>query len=210
MKITVETLRKGRRTHALRVDITQNGKPIMTAQVWASVEAAEGMVHDVTQATGLPVPEDLPTYETLYPEDPAHPFIARFDQRSIDPVLRGDLKVREPEINGFYRLRSGAMGKDAFVDAARLFLLIDTWSWLATYPAHPTTGPSPWIAPNLDFYYRFHRSSVGETWLHMKNRADLAEDGLIAVDGEIRDVSGRLLARGASQLICSKRPEQFA
>jgi len=88
-------------------------------------------------------------------------------------------------------------------------LLIDTFAWLATYGAHPAEGPSPWIAPNLDMYYRFHRPTMDHDWLYLKTRADLAEGGLIAAGGEVRDLEGRLLVSGATQLLCSRRPGQF-
>lgn len=115
--------------------------------------------------------------------------------------------ANEPEISGFFRLSPTARHDDAFVDAARIFVLVDTYAWLATYPAHPSASGSLWIAPNLDFYYRFHRSSTAEDWLYLKTRADLAEDGFIAAEGEVRDRHGRLIARGVSQLMCYPRPK---
>ena len=53
----------------------------------------------------------------------------------------------KPELRGFYRFRPRAHDEDPFVDAARAVILIDTFTWPATYGAHPSPGPSPWIAP---------------------------------------------------------------
>jgi acyl-CoA thioesterase len=58
-------------------------------------------------------------------------------------------------------------------------------------------------------YYRFHRPTMDHEWLYLKTRADRAEDSLIAAGGEVRDLDDRLLVSGATQLLCSRRPEQF-
>lgn len=207
-EIRVESLRAGKRTEALRADLLQDSKLIMTAQVWAGEETAPGMVHDFAGAPVLPDPETLHAYRDVYPDEKVHPFLERLGYRPINPLPHvSDAPVSEPEISGFCRLSPRVRHENPFVDAARIFLLVDTYAWLATYPAHPATGPSPWIAPNLDFYYRFHRTSTAEDWLHLRTRADLAEDGLIAAEGEVRARDGRLLARGVSQMMCYPRPQ---
>lgn len=208
VQIKVQSLRAGKRTEALRVDMEQEGRLIMTAQVWVSAQTAPGMAHDYSGVPNLPDPDELLPYREVYPDEPAVPFFERLGHRPIDPLPHSnDAPVSEPEIAGFFRLSPTSRHEDAFVDAARIFVLIDTHAWLATYPAHPTAEGSPWIAPNLDFYYRFHRTSTAEDWLYMKTRADLAEDGFIAAEGEIRDRAGHLIARGVSQLMCYPRPE---
>ncbi len=206
VELKATSLQKGRRTEALRIDMMQGERLIMTAQVWAGLDGADGMTHDDTGISDLPDPESLPDYKAIFPARPMPPFFDRFDHRPINPVLQGDKTVYRAELSGFYRFVPPEPATDAFVDAGRIMLLIDTYAWLATYPAHPSDGPSPWIAPNLDFYYRFHRPTLGEDWLHMTNEADLAEGGLISASGAIRNRHGDLLARGASQLICLPRP----
>ena len=110
---------------------------------------------------------------------------------------------------GAYRFQPRAVADDPFVDAARAVILLDTFTWPATYRAHPSLEPSPWIAPNLDLYVRFHRETVGHEWLYCVGRADLAEDGLIAAHGAVWGLDRKLLATGSTQLFCSRRPEQF-
>lgn len=208
VQIKVQSLKQGKRTEALRVDMFQHDRLIMTAQVWTGVESSPGMEHDYTSVSALPDPDTLERYEDIYPDEPPHPFLQRLGHRPINPLPHtGDTPASEPELFGFYRLSPTARHSDPFVDAARIFVLIDTNAWLATYPAHPTATGSPWIAPNLDFYYRFHRSSTSDDWLHLKTRADLAADGLIAAEGEIRNRKGQLIARGVSQMICYARPD---
>ena len=207
--IRVASLRKGKRSEALRVDLEQSDQCLLTALVWISDDGSEAMEHDHAKMAGIPNPDALPSYQEVYPGRPQHPFTRRFEHKPIDPVPDGDMTAREPELTSLFRFTPRAISPDPFVDACRAMVLLDTFAWLATYPAQPTEGASPWIAPNLDFYYRFHRPTVDADWLYMKTRADLAHNSLIAVGGEIRDLSGDLLVSGASQLLCRPRPEKF-
>jgi acyl-CoA thioesterase len=209
VEIRVESLRRGKRSECLRADLIQDGRTVFTATGWAAHEGQEGMVHDYVPEIDVPQPDSLRSFEEMHPSRSPHPFIARMAQHPIDPVPESELTPRDPELESLFRFRPRATAEDPFVDAARAMLLIDTFSWLATYPAHPADGPSPWIAPNLDFYYRFHRPTMAHEWLYLKVRADLAENSLISAGGEVRDLDGRLLVSGATQLLCSRRPEQF-
>ena len=204
--IQVETLKKGRRSELLRVDLKQDGKLIFTAQVWALPNELPGIEHDITQLPSLPNPETLPTWEELFPHDPQPDFFTRIDQRPIKRMPMPGDTARDPELTGFYRFKETACVSDPFVDAARAIVLLDTFGWLAQYPAHPEDDPSPWIAPNIDYYYRFFRPTSHADWLHMTVSADLAEGGLMGTNGAIHDASGKLLVTGQSQLMCLPRP----
>jgi acyl-CoA thioesterase len=207
VELAVESLRAGKRTEALRVTMTQGERTILTAQVWAMSEG-EGMRHDHVPAPELPHPDSLKTLEELRGQ-PSHPYFANFEQRPIGWVPEDDLTPGEPELRGFYRFRPRAVADDPFVDAARAVILLDTFTWPATYRAHPSPGPSPWIAPNLDLYVRFHRETTGHEWLYNVGRADLAEGGLVAAHGAVWSADRKLLATGSTQLFCSPRPVQF-
>ena len=209
--VHVTSLRIGKRSEALRVDLTQNDRLILTANVWTSGAdvAQEAMEHDYCNEMVVPTPSTLKSYAELYPDRPVHPFMSRMEQYPINPIADGDLMAREPEKESLFRWKGGLTAEQAFIDGGRAMMLMDTHAWLATYAAHPTNGPSPWIAPNLDYYYQFHRPTQGHEWLYMKNRADLACDSMISTQGEIRDLQGRMLVRGYAQLMCSRRPEQF-
>ncbi len=212
VELEVTSLRAGKRSEALRVDVTQTGKLILTANVWATGTGGgdDMMMHDYSGTPVIPAPDELKSYAELYPDRPAHPFMSKMEQRPIDPAVEGDLTPREPEINSLFRWgEEGLTADDPFVDAGRIMMFMDTHAWLATYAAHPSNGPSPWIAPNLDFYYQFHRPTGEHEWVHQKNRADLACDSLIATQSEVHDLAGHLLVRGWAQLMCSRRPEQF-
>ncbi len=208
VELQVESLRRGKRTEALRVTMTQDEKLILTAQIWTMNEH-EGMLHDFVPAPELPSPDTLKRIEELRPDDPPHPFFLNFEQRPIGWVPGDDMTPGEPELQGFYRFRPRAAADDPFVDAARALILIDTFTWTATYGAYPSKGPSPWIAPSLDLCVRFHRATAEHEWLYCVTRADLAEAGLIAAQGAVWSADRKLLASGSTQLICYPRPEQF-
>lgn len=204
-EVRTETVKAGKRSELLKVELVQEGKTLLICHVWTVPDELPGLVHDDTQEE-LPAPESIATFEEQYPDEPSHPFFSHFEQRPIRGQPRPGDVPRDPELTGFYRFAPRAVAGDAFTDAGRAIILMDAFGWLAQYPAHPTDGPSPWIAPNIDYHYRFHRPTGHADWLHMRVRAPVAESGLMATDGEIRDVGGRLLVTGSSQLMCLPRP----
>lgn len=206
--LQVESLRTGKRTEALRVTMTQGDRIILTAQVWAMNES-KGMEHDFVSVPDLPDPDSLTDMREPVSGRNLHPFMENFEQRPIDWAPEGARTPKEPELEGFFRFTPRATADDPFLDAARALILIDTFTWTSTYPAYPSKDPSPWIAPNLDLYVRFHREMSEHPWLYCKSRADLAEAGLIAAQGQIFGDDGKLLASGHCQLLCRSRPEQF-
>ena len=160
----------------------------------------------------VPVPEmppwrDLPSMEERKDAD-GHAYFRNFERRPVHWDGRQEHVPGEPEMQGWYRFRPRARDADPFVDGARALVLIDTFTWPATYGIH-RDDPSPWIAPNLDLYVRFHRDTTSHEWLFERGRADLAEGGLIAATGEVWSPNRQLLASGASQLYCRPRPEAF-
>jgi acyl-CoA thioesterase II len=206
--LRVETLREGRRTEALRVVMTQEGRPVLDASVWTAAES-EGLEHDNTLPPDVPPPAEVPDIREREPERKPLGFFQNFDRRPIDWTPPEARTPREPVMRGWYRFRPTERAADRFADATRPLMLIDFFSWPATWPAHPSDGPSPWIAPNLDLHVRFHYDARPHDWLLCESRADLAAEGLIGTTGSVWSPDGRLLAFGSSQLFCRPRPERF-
>lgn len=204
-EIRVETIKAGKRSELLRAELRQDGQTLLLCHVWAVAGTLPGLVHDVTRQV-LPSPGSIKSLHEQNPDAPEHPFFKHFEQRPILGEPRPGDAPRDPELTGFYRFSEQEASPDAFVDAGRTLILMDTFGWLAQYPAHPAKGPSPWIAPNIDYHYRFHRPTSHAEWLHMRVRAPVAENGLMATEGEIRDADGFLLVSGSSQLMCLPRP----
>jgi len=210
--LVVEQVRVGKRSELREVTMRQEGKTILRASLWFTAPEAKGMEHDFT-VQDLPDRTTLPTYEDFYPDRQRHPIGRRFEQRLHNAMPDGDLTPREPEMTAWFRFHDEGgetmMVDDPCMDYIRAMVLLDTFSWLATYPAHPAPGPSPWIAPNLDIYFRFHRTTHDSPWLYMKNRADLAHDSLITTDSHLYNERGELCVSSGAQHLCSRRPEQF-
>ncbi len=212
VQIAVKSIRAGKRSQAFAVEMHQQDRTILTTQIWVSDgdKTGEMMQHDYCATVGIPARSNLKTYLEIYPKRKLHPFMARMEQCPINPIPDGDLTPQEPETQSLFRWVGGLTSNDPFIDAGRMMMFMDTHAWLATYAAHPTNGPSPYIAPNLDYYYQFHRPTGEYDWVFMKNRADLAHDSLISTQGEIRSLAGDMLVRGYAQLLCSRRPQQFS
>lgn len=208
VELEVETRRAGRRTESLRVAMTQQGAPILDATLWA-VGVNEGLEHDYTRAPDVPPPTELADVRELMPDRPQLGLFQNFERRPTEFVPETDREPREPATSAWYRFIPRATATERFADAARSVILIDAFSWPATWAAHPSDGPSPWIAPNLDLHVRFHRDARAHEWLLCETRADLAADGLIGTNGAVWSPSGELIAAGSSQLFCRPRPERF-
>lgn len=207
VELRVERRRSGRRSEALQVEMTQDGKRILDAGVWA-VDATQGLEHDYTQAPDVPEVEKLKDIAELV-DRPLPGMYANFDRRPTDWQDASDRVPREPMMREWCRFRPTPSAEDRFVDAARSVILIDAFSWPSTWPAHPSDGPSPWIAPNIDLHVRFHHDAREDEWILLESRAELAAEGLIGTTGSVWSRDGRLIAAGSSQLFCRPRPERF-
>ncbi|WP_341197728.1 thioesterase family protein [Hyphomonas chukchiensis] len=205
-ELRAEILKSGRRSELVRMELVQESNVLLMCHVWAVQDETPGLVHDASRLQNMPTPQSLKSYEELHPDRPAPLFLQRFEERPIKGMPEAGDGARDPELTGLYKFRPRARAENTFVDAARAMILLDTYGWMAQYPAHPEDDPSPWIAPNMDYHYRFHRPTTEAEWLHMRIRAGIAEGGLMSTDGEIHDLEGRLLVSGTSQLMCLPRP----
>jgi acyl-CoA thioesterase len=169
----------------------------------------EGLEHDYTSPPDPGPPEAHPEIRKLQPEQPQRGLFQNLERRPVGWKPGDELEPREPVMRAWYRFIPEPHAEDPFVDAARSVILIDSFSWPATWPAHPSKGPSPWIAPNLDLYVRFHHDARQDEWLLGESRADLAADGRIGTEGTVWSPEGQLVAAGSSQLFCRPRPKRF-
>lgn len=208
--LRVETLRRGRKTQALRVSMHQGERRILEALVW-TVAPNQGLVHDFTVPPTVPPPEDLPSMEELQARRgrKGHGFWRNYDWRPIDGLTTGKSEPGEPKIRGWFRFRPRTRFEDPFADAGRSLVLIDTHTWACVWAAYPSDRANPFIAPNLDLHVRFHRGAGDGEWLLCEGRADLAEEGLIGAEMRVWSREGKLMASGSSHLYCRSRPERY-
>ena len=196
VELSVEVLKRGRRSEALAVAMTQRGKPILQALVRTAAEAA-GYRHQEPEAPAVAPPDA---------------------SASVDPAnynFWNNVTWRRPEgaegataaaiARDWLRFEPTACFDDPFVDAARPLILLDTFGWPAVYERY---RGADYTAPNLDICVNFHRSATGSEWLLVDHECPIAGDGLLGVNGRVWSEGGRLLATGIAQLCCIPLPSE--
>jgi acyl-CoA thioesterase-2 len=202
VQITVDPVRQGRSAWCLNVVLTQNAKRFLQAQVWTT-NRASGPVHADVKAPAVPPPSALKRFQDHMPDQAVHPFWAHFEGR---PVNFLPLYTPDPEgavSRTWQKLLDFDSAGDAFLDAARCLLLIDTMPWPTFHRS--LTAPPGYIAPSLDLAVWLHEPANGAEWLLVDAYADTGTGGLIHGGGRIWTEDGRLIATGGSQLLVVDR-----
>ncbi len=189
--IHVECLKEGRQSAAYSARMMQDGKLILQALVWTGTEGA-GLEH-VTTA--------LPS---------SHKPLAEAGERpAVGPMpFWNNLDLRKGVMEGghyghWYRFNPAFEIDDAYLDAARSLVLIDTMQWPAAWYAHEKPA---YVAPSLDLYVRFHNSAPRSDWLYSHATADIGAHGFLAGSAQVWAEDGSLLASGGSQSLCVPMP----
>ena len=203
--LRVETRKTGRSATSQRVEITQEGRPILDASVW-SVGEGEGLEHDETVAPPVPDPDELPSIEELLPEDATPPFAfwRNFDAKPIHFEIDWPPDGPRPaQWQEWLRFRPTAAFDDPWLDAARSVILVDLPSWPSAHRPHAWRQP-PFTAPTLDLSVAFHQPTAGQEWLLCDGAAPLSTGGLFGWTARVWSPGGRLHASGGGQ--CLYRP----
>lgn len=193
-------VKKGRNAWLLNVALVQKDRTFLQAQVWTT-NKADGPV--TAEAVMPPVagPDDLKTVaERLGPEAPRPAgFWVNLDTKPLvwipwdEPRPPGPAALRE-----WYRFMGYEAG-DAFLDACRATILIDTLIW-PTHHRGLAERPN-YIAPSLDLTVWFHQAAGPADWLLVDGVADVAGGGLIHGRSRIWTPDGRLVATGGSNML---------
>ncbi len=203
--LTVTPLREGRGASSFRVSITQAGRPILEALIWATA-ATEGLEHDEAVMPDVPGPSTLPDLVDLLPPDaePPFPFWRNLTPKPVTFQLEwppvGPLPA---EWLKWLRFDPTAWWEDPWIDAGRTVILVDLPSWPAAVRPHAWSEP-PWVAPTLDLNVAFHRPTAGHPWLLCQGVAPVSTGGLFGWTGRVWSEAGALLASGGGQ--CLYRP----
>jgi acyl-CoA thioesterase-2 len=202
VELEVTTLRQGKRSRALQVQMTQNGNPILTAQGWTIAAGSEGFEHDHARMPSVPKPDELRSYSDLADAyDDWYPVWRTIDGR---PAVWSE-EPGPPVWHTWMRLCKTPDLSDPFLEAARTLMWMDLMMWNAATPPH-LPWPVSYLAPNLDLAVLFHNSAPEEEWLLCDAHAPLAKDGLVGCNGRVWTPGGRLLASGTSHLFCRPNP----
>ncbi len=207
VQLEVRTLRQAKRAQCLAVSMTQDGEPILEAQVWAAAEQ-DAIEHQHAPMWRPGVAADVPTIleqfeaHDIDPGDgPPFPFWNNFESRPLDFFADWENRpVGEPIAGGWYAYAPTATFDDHVVDACRAVILADTFTWPAVNRAH--TGQLPWIAPSLDLWVSFHHDVRDQAWLQVQGEAPIAHKGTISCRSQVWSEDGRLAASGSGTLLC--------
>ena len=89
--LVVTSLRSGRTVTRERVEMSQQGRPVLDAMVW-SVGDVAGLEHEDMDPPDVPGPDELPNREEVWPDEDGGPrfsFWGNFDQRMIETPPSG-------------------------------------------------------------------------------------------------------------------------
>lgn len=199
--IEVTSLGGGKRAESLRVDLTQQGRLILTALVWVVDEGLDGFRHESTRAPDVPGPDKLKSFATLSGDEYAnwYPIWRSIEGRPVawreaplEPIWHCWLRFVDTQIS------------NATEDAIRQLFWLDLPGWNAVSSAH--AWPFPFLAPNLDLTVQFHRFEPAAEWLLASGYVPLASDGLLGCVSRLWTREGRLLATGTSKHSSRRNP----
>jgi acyl-CoA thioesterase len=203
--LAVRTLRRTRRAESLAVSMTQDGRPVLEAMVWAVAGGGDGLRHDAWTMPSVPAPDTLRSIEELMPVGtPVFPFWQNLELRPCDWIE--DWDDRQPGVfheQNWYRFRPTATFADPFLDAARALLVLDTVLWPVAARGHPENPD--WYAPSVDVQARFHALAPDDEFLLADAHSPSARDGLVGGAAAIWSQRGTLLATGGQQMLCRPR-----
>jgi acyl-CoA thioesterase II len=196
----VTPMKKGRNAWLLNVALVQKGRTFLQAQVWTTNKAvgpttAEAVMPDV------PGPDRLKTLaEHLEPYgETLHGFWTNIDAKPLAWVHWNQPRSAAPAVlREWYRFVGYEPG-DAFLDACRAVILIDTLIW-PTHHRGLAERPN-YVAPSLDLTVWFHEPADEADWLLVDGVADIAGQGLIHGRSRVWTPDGRAVATGGSNML---------
>lgn len=202
--LTVTTLRRSKRTHSMRVEMSQDGRAILEALTWVLV-APGGLDYNEAKMPDVPKPDELRSAEEIHAPDKApFPFWDNVETKPVTWQGRWDERpIMHPLWRVWARFRPQPVFDDLFVDACRSIILIDTMLYPAAAVAHE--GVFPFMAPSIDLAVRFHCPSDSE-WLLSSTETPIGIAGLIGGYAAVWSEDGQMLATGGQQMIYRPPP----
>jgi acyl-CoA thioesterase-2 len=205
--LRVEVRRQGRTATAQRVELTQEGRPILDAMVWSAGEV-EGLEHDETTPPDVPGPSALASIEELVPDDaaPPFPFWSNLDAKPVAFEMPWPPDGPRPAVwQQWLRFRPTASFEDPWVDAARVVVLVDLPSWPSAHRPHAWRQHG-FMAPTLDLNVAFHRPTAGHEWLLCDGAAPVSTGGVFGWTARVWSPGGTLHGSGGGQCLYRRVP----
>ncbi|KRB41583.1 MAG: thioesterase family protein [Pseudomonadota bacterium] len=196
----VTPMKKGRNAWLLNVALVQKGRTFLQAQVWTT-NKADGPQTREAAMPHVPHPDGLKTLaEHLGPgADQINGFWRNIDFKPVVFVPWDQPRPPAPAtLQEWYSFVGYAPG-DAFLDACRPLILIDTLLW-PTHHRGLAERPT-YIAPSLDVTLWFHNPAGAAEWLLVDAQSDQSGDGLIHGRARVWTPEGVLVASGGSNML---------
>ena len=209
--VTTVVLRRSRFATAVRVGIEQTGQPIFEGLAWGVDGGGVALEHEVPSMPEVAPPEDLLSYDERVATlgDEAPPQFRFWDNLEHKPHRWHDewppAGPQEPTALWWVRFRPTPVFDDAWVDACRLLIPVDTMGWPAAHLAY-AHDDQPIIAPTVDLSVRFHRPAHDDEWLLAEATSPVAAGGLVSASGRVWNRRGQLLASGGQTMLCRPAP----
>ena len=206
--IEVRSAKPGRTAGSSTVAITQDGRPILNAMVWA-VAGVEGLEHDESVPPDVPGPDELASLDALGRREGSRtviPFWDNIESRPVDADGLGRPDGPRPAVwQQWLRFRSTPTYSDPWVDATRSLILVDLPSWPAAVRPHAWQRPA-FTAPTLDLNVAFHRPATDEPWLLCDGSAPVSTRGMFGWRANVWSPGGKLHASGGGQCLYRRLP----
>jgi acyl-CoA thioesterase II len=205
--IEVHHAKPGRTASSSTVAITQGGKPILNAMVWA-VGGNEGLEHDESVPPDVPGPDELKSMDELAPPGSTPPvkFWSNLESKPVVFDGFGPPDGPRPAVwQQWLRFRATPTFPDPWVDACRSVVLIDLPSWPSAVRPHQWQRP-PFTAPTLDLNVAFHRPAVDEPWLLCDGASPVSTRGMFGWRANVWSPGGKLHASGGGQCLYRRLP----
>jgi acyl-CoA thioesterase len=200
--LAVATLRRAKHAESMRISMSQGDGQILELLVWAG-EPVPGLEHAGAGMPKVPHWSELSATTEIPGALAAHPHWQNLEQRPTAPVHWQSQESSEPRQRDWLRVRGLETEGDAFLDAGRLVLILDSYGWPAAAQAH--VGDTRFIAPTLSLAVDFYRSSASP-WVLSDAYAPVAVSGTIALESRVWDPDGALLATALGTTRCRPRP----
>lgn len=192
----VTPVKTGRNAWLLNVALVQDGKTFLQAQVWTT-NKTEGPTTAEAKAPDVAGPGELKTLAEHMGEVPPG-FWRNIDVKPLVYIPWGEPRPPGALLREWYRFVGYEPG-DAFLDACRSLVLIDTMLW-PTHHRGLAERPD-YVAPSLDVTVWFHARAESAEWLLVDAHADTAGGGLIHGQARIWTDDGQVVASGGSNLL---------
>jgi acyl-CoA thioesterase len=199
--LEVVPLVRRKRAEAWRCSMSQDGEPLLETTAWVVDAGLAGYEHLDATMPEVRGPEDLQGYQDLADNyDEWYPIWRSMEGRPVD----WGRDTGPPRWHTWLRFFDTPPLDEPFLEASRTVMWMDTLPWNALIAPH--SWPHRYLAPNLDLSVQFHQFAPDAEWTLCDGFCPVARDGLGGCTGRLWTSDGRLVASGASQLLCRPNP----